>query len=456
MKNRIGKKAALLAGMLMAGGCVITSAFAVLSGQAEVKTEGLIRELVSGIPVMAAEDETAAGGNKFVKQEVTIPEVTFEQKEIPDTGAMQFVENMKLGWCLGNTFDASTDENLDGDELKYETLWCGAETTPELIQSIKDAGFETIRIPVSWHNHVDEEFTISDAWMDRVQEVVDYAVDADLHIIINIHHDNDPRFFYPDSEHLESSLNYVTTIWEQIAERFAEYDEKLIFEALNEPRLVGTQYEWWLNPNAAECKEAVSCLNQLTQAFVDTVRSSGGNNGERYLMIPGYCASVDGAMNDGFQLPKDSVEDRLIVSVHAYTPYNFALQKPSEQGSVSTFDMESRSSTKDIDYLMNSLYEKWTSQGVPVVIGEFGAMFKDQNQQARVDWASYYVAQARSVGITCCWWDNNAFTGDGENFGLISRFLRKWRFQDVVDAMMLYSAVPENEAKETSEAVENK
>lgn len=429
MKMRFG--AFLLTGILLAGGCGFTSVCLASAEEMTAKQE--------------TEEESkkeTAGGSKFVKQEITIPEITVSQREIPDTEAMQYVKEMKLGWNLGNTFDAMTVENLGGDELKYESLWCGTPTTEEMIRSVKEAGFETVRIPVSWHNHLDADLNISEAWLNRVQEVVDYAMDADLHVIINIHHDNDPAYdayFYPDSEHLEQSITFVTRIWEQLAERFADYDDRLIFEALNEPRLVGTQYEWWLDHNSAACKDAVACLNQLMQAFTDTVRRSGGRNAERYLMIPGYCASVEGAVAPGFCLPEDTAKDRLIVSVHAYTPYNFALQSEKESGSVSGFSLNSKASTAEIDSLMNRLYDTWVSQGVPVVIGEFGARMKEQNLQDRTDWVSYYVASASAAGIPCCWWDNNSFVGDGENFGLLSRILLKWRYQDLIDAMQKYA-----------------
>ena len=156
-------------------------------------------------------------------------------------------------------------------------------------------------------------------------------------------------------------------------------------------------------------------------------------------MVPGYCASADGALNDGFVLPTDSQENKLIVSVHAYTPYNFALQSPKESGSISYFDSDDANSTRDIVTFMDKLYNKFISQGVPVVIGEFGAQNKDLNTQDRVDYGAYYIAAARARGITCAWWDNNAFTGNGENFGLYYRMGGYFIFQDIVTAMMKYA-----------------
>ncbi len=367
------------------------------------------------------------------ESEYPIPEITMESFEIPDTEGMQFVKNMKIGWSLGNTFDAS-DANKE-NEMDYEMAWCGAKTSEKLIQSVKDAGFNTIRIPVSWHNHVSgDNHTISEQWITRVQEVVDYAIDAGFYVILNIHHDNSTEFMYPTSEYLEQSKHYVKCVWEQVAARFADYDEHLVFETLNEPRMVGTNFEWWLNANDASCKDAVACLNQLNQLALDTIRAAGGNNADRFVMVPGYCASVDGVMNDGFVIPMDTATDRIILSVHAYTPYDFALN----EAGTAEFDAEKASDVRGITSFMDRLYDKYIKNGTPVVIGEFGARHK-RNTQARVDFAASYIAAARARGITCCWWDNNAFIGNGELFGLVDRLPLKWRYQEVVDALMKYA-----------------
>lgn len=377
--------------------------------------------------------------------EITVPELSMEKRTVDegvDTTAIEFVENMKIGWVLGNTFDAYTNENK-ADEMAYESDWCGIVTTKEMIDAIKAAGFETIRIPVSWHNHVSDDgnYTISEAWLNRVQEVVDYAMDNDMYIILNIHHDNSTKYMYPSQEYMEQSKAYVKAIWTQVAERFADYDEHLILESLNEPRLVDTNYEWWLDLNNQDCVEAVQCINELNQVFVDTVRASGGHNADRYLLVPGYDASLQGATNQYFELPQDTEGNvnKILVEVHAYTPYNFALQGPSESGSTDQWSVDSASSTSEIDSTMDTLYEKYVKNGIGVVIDEFGARDKDFNTQARTDFAAYYVAAARARGITCCWWDNNAFTGDGENFGIFRRIVCSFLYPELVEGMMKYS-----------------
>lgn len=390
-------------------------------------------------------EQSASEQDENGTSEITILELNMEKRVLDegvDSTAVDFVENMKIGWVLGNTFDAYTDENK-ADEMAYESDWSGIVTTKEMIDAVKAAGFETIRIPVSWHNHVsdDGQYTISEAWLNRVQEVVDYAMDNDMYIIINIHHDNSTKYMYPSKEYLEQSKAYVESIWTQVAERFADYDEHLIMESLNEPRLVDTNYEWWLDLNKQECVEAVQCINELNQVFVDTVRASGGHNADRYLLVPGYDASLQGATNEYFELPQDTAENqnKILVEVHAYTPYNFALQSPSESGSTDQWSQDSTSSTSEINSTMDTLYEMYVKNGIGVVIDEFGARDKDNNTQARTDFAAYYVAAARARGITCCWWDNNSFSGDGERFGIFRRRVCSFLYPELVEGMIKYS-----------------
>lgn len=356
-----------------------------------------------------------------------------------NSAANKFVKSMKIGWNLGNTFDAYSEQNKS-DEMVYESDWCGIVTTRDMIDAVKAAGFQTIRIPVSWHNHVsaDGSYTISEVWMNRVQEVVDYAVENEMHVILNIHHDNSISYVYPAPEYMEQSKAYVAAVWSQVSERFADYDDHLIMEGLNEPRLVGTSDEWWLDLGKQECVDAVRCINELNQIFVDTVRASGGNNQKRYLLVPGYAASLQGASNEYFELPQDikGNKNKILVEVHGYTPYSFALQAPGENGSTDQWNAEDASSTAEIDSLMDALYEKYVQNGVGVVIDEFGARDKNGNAQDRTDFAAYYVSAAAERGITCCWWDNNAFSGGGENFGIFHRATCEFLYPELVEGMM--------------------
>lgn len=385
--------------------------------------------------LLAAVCAAAAYGTALAGEEFTVAEIAMPQQPVADNDALVFTKGLKAGWNLGNTFDAA-DCSWLSDPLLYESAWCGVRTQPELFDTLAAAGFAAVRIPVSWHNHVSgDDFTIDPQWLGRVQEVAGYALERGLYVIINTHHDIDPEYLYPDKEHLESSTQYLKSIWSQLASAFAGADERLIFESMNEPRLKGTNVEWYLSPRDARCREAVECINTLNQVFVDTVRAAGGQNAARYLMVPGYDASLDGATDRDFALPQDSAENRIIVSVHAYTPYAFALQDSAQ----STFDVNSRKDQSDIDTLMRRLYQAYVANGIPVVLGEYGARDKNGNRQARADFTAYYVAAATAHGIPCFVWDNNAFTGSGELFGLLDRKTLAFAYPEIVKSIMAYA-----------------
>lgn len=392
------------------------------------------------------QEEPTETKEENVEQEVeddgiVVPTFEVEKKQIEMNDALQFVENMRVGWNLGNTFDAYSETSVS-NEMSIESSWVGVKTTKDMILAIKDAGFQTIRIPVSWHNHVSgDNYIISEQWLNRVKEVVDYAYEEGMYVILNIHHDTMHGYYYPVKDELESSAYYMECIWTQLAQTFQDYDEHLIFESINEPRMKDTNYEWWIDKSKTECIESIECINELNQVFVDVVRKFGGNNATRYLMVPGYDASPEYALYSEFTLPTDieTNEHKIIVSVHAYTPYSFALQSMSESGSKKEFSIEHKKGTTDIDSFMNRLYDKFISKGIPVVIGEFGAMDKSGNLQSRVEFTAYYLAYARACGMSCLWWDNNNFGPTGEIFGLYSRKSMRWRYSEIVDALIEYS-----------------
>lgn len=368
-------------------------------------------------------------------EKITIPVIDdLETFDIPDNDAMALMRDMKCGWNLGNTFDAYNGYTAYYSGIEMESSWVGSKTRKKLIQTIKEAGFNTIRIPVSWHNHVDKNGIINQEWMDRVKQVASWALESDMYVIVNVHHDNHKRFFYPDEAHYEQSAVYLTNVWTQMAEAFGEYDDHLILESLNEPRLVDTPLEWNWSANNAQCREAAECINKLNQLFVDTIRATGGNNATRYLAVPAYDASPWYACNKLFKLPEDPADNRIIVEAHAYTPYNFALNLKSTD---KDFDLvKSGNKKKEIDSFLNGLYQRFVSKGIPVMMDEFGALEKDGNLQDRVNFAAYYVAAAAARGIPCVWWDNHCFTGaDSERFGLIRRGMSEWVYPDIVLAI---------------------
>ena len=324
-----------------------------------------------------------------------------------DTEAI--LEDMGLGWNLGNSLDATGGSGLD-----TETSWSNPKTTQALIDKVKSLGFNTVRVPVSWGKHVSgDNYTIDSAWLARVKEVVDYCYKNDMYVILNIHHDTKSSAsasgagYYPRSSAYSSSEKFVTSVWSQAAEYFKDYDYHLIFETLNEPRLIGTGYEWWFNKWSipSEVKDAIDCINKLNQKAVDTIRATGSNNRGRLIMCPGYDASIDGATVSGFKLPTDisGNKNRIAVSVHAYSPYNFAMNVGP--GSTSAYTSSIKSELRD---LFNTLKSNFRDKGIPVVIGEFGSTDKN-NTAERVKWATDYTALAKKNNIPCVLWDNNAF-----------------------------------------------
>ncbi|MCR5733841.1 MAG: glycoside hydrolase family 5 protein [Lachnospiraceae bacterium] len=353
-----------------------------------------------------------------------------------------FANNLKLGWNLGNTLEAYITGKVFEDDLEAENSWGNPTTTKEMIDFLKSRGFNLIRIPVSWHPHLEDpditdgsEIKIRQAWLNRVKEVVDYCIDDDLYVIINIHHDNEKEYYYPDMEHKEQSLRYVKEIWTTVAEFFKDYDEHLIFESLNEPRLVGTIYEWKMNFLAKDCLNAEQIINESNQLFVDTVRSTGGNNSNRYLLIPGYDASSISIQSKNFLIPTDSAKDKLLIEVHAYVPYDFALQELSTTESNKYFDPEKYSSTYTIDDLGKMLDEKFLSKGIGVVVDEFGARNKNGNNKDRAAYYDYFIKTMAGYGIPCVVWDNGNGFSEGEQFGLLNRRELSWYYPEVAQSI---------------------
>lgn len=322
-------------------------------------------------------------------------------------------ESRKLGWNIGNTLDAFGDENIGNAS---ETAWGNPCVTRELIDAVCKEGFDIIRIPVTWKNHIGgaPEYKIEKAWLDRVKEVVDYAIDKNALVILNVHHED---WNHPYYDNREKACAIMEAVWTQIADAFCDYDEHLVFEGQNEPRKVGTPLEW--NGGDEEGWEVVNILNQT---FIDAVRSSAGYNTCRWLMIPGYGANC----TVGIQHVKVPEDNHIIISVHAYEPYDFALSLSGRR--------EWKKDTAAIDQLMKHIKELFIDKKIPVIIGEFGAMNRE-NEEERASWAEYYVGKAREIGVPCIWWDNGLFEGDGENFGLFNRDTNQCVYQKLMAAL---------------------
>lgn len=345
--------------------------------------------------------------------ETVAPEVPTDEFDTSLT-ALELTADIRIGWNLGNTLDAN-----GGSGVTQETSWGNPKTTQELIQGVKDAGFNAVRIPTTWEKQMDDNNVINTEWMARVKEIVDYAYSLDMYVILNMHHE---EWYQPYADKEEEISAKLTTCWTQIAEEFKGYDQHLIFEGMNEPRWKNTQFEW--NGGNDEGRQVVNHLNKV---FVDAVRATGGNNQYRFLMVCPYAANSSESALSALELPDD---DRLIVSVHAYIPYSFALQNPGSDKWVAS----KPNCTNEIDTLAEVLDRLFISKGQAVIIGECGAMNR-QNEEYRAAWAEYYFSTFKKIGVPCFWWDNGAFMS-GETFGLFDRYNNVPRYKVLTKAMM--------------------
>ena len=345
-------------------------------------------------------------------KEIPFPGYTPTDHEMRDIPSLELIKEIKTGWNLGNTFDAPT-----------EMAWDNPVTTYTMIQAVKDAGFDSVRLPVTWDTHTGDapDYEIDEAWFDRVEEVVGYVLALDMYCILNTHHED---WIIPNDEYEGENTERLLALWKQLCERFANYNEKLIFESMNEPRLIDTEHEW--NGGTPEAREVI---NRLNDAFVETVRASGGNNAIRHLMIPSYAASSEfeamQALSQNF--PDD---DKVIASIHAYVPHNFALEK---QGS-GVWNAQLHGD--QINWMFGDIKRFFLDKDIPIIMGETGAMIKDGNIEDRLEWTKHYFGKARELGIPTYWWDNGLFEGDCELFGLLDRQQVKFVFPEIIDAIM--------------------
>ncbi len=360
------------------------------------------------------------------------------KKPFKATSAIETAKLMGAGWCLGNTLEATGN----GDSLNSEISWGQPKTTKAMIDGIAAAGYKTIRIPVSWANHMDDAYyEISDAWMKRVKQVVDWAIEDGLYVIINSHHDcwSSPDAmdacsgYYPNSTNYEESSYFLTEVWTQVGTVFNdEYDEHLIFETMNEPRLRGTSNEWWFNPSSKLCQDAAETLNKLNQDALDAIRATGGNNAKRFVGIPPLQASPDSALNPAFKMPKDKEEGRLFLSVHSYSPYKFAMESPGTTKYTTAMKNENANTFRRLN-------EKFIAKGYGVYLGEYGAVNKN-NLEDRVAWFKDYITDAKKFGIPCILWDNGNWQVKGtdynEHFGFYDRKNQKWFFPEIQKAII--------------------
>lgn len=372
-------------------------------------------------------------------------ETSLKAPDFKQLNATQLVSAMGAGWNLGNQLEAMSSEGVPN-----ETAWGNPKITPALIQSIKEAGFDSIRIPISYLKNIGSapNYTVDPAWLTRIKEVVDYAYSQEMYIIINMHGDGyhtvPGAWLFCDSSDQKTIKEKYQKVWQQIANIFVDYDDHLIFESMNE-EFDGS----YGTPNTTY----YSNLNTYNQIFVDTVRQTGGNNSARWLLVPGWNTNIDyTAGNYGFVIPTDtyrsstipSSEKRIAISVHYYSPWEFcgdSNQTNITQWGATATNSDKKASWGQEDYLVSQfklMHNKFVTQGYPFVVGEYGSIDKTNDDSTnniyRAIFAKTVCSTAKKYGGVPIYWDNGHNGSYG--FGLINRTTHAITQKGIIDAIL--------------------
>lgn len=351
------------------------------------------------IPCVGSAEEAEAVDNGVMREGLT---------------ALEATRLMGNGINLGNTLEAC-DNNVGiktNTPLSYETHWGQPKTTQAMIDGMKAAGFDTIRIPVAWMTNAthlyEGDYTIDADYMDRVEEVVRYARKAGMYVIINDHWDGGwyGMFGSESAETRALAMEAYKGMWQQIAERFRDYSDYLIFESANEE--LGGRFD---ENSPLYCSDSVvtyltdderyALTNEINQTFVDVVRATGGNNAARFLLIAGYSTDIDQTCDDRFQMPKDTVDSKLMVSVHYYDPWSYC-------GASSAVSATKWGKVSDYEYMDQQLAKmtKFTEAGYGVVIGEYGALpCSDGLKDNTLAYHTAFLDACTKYDLTNCLWD---------------------------------------------------
>jgi endoglucanase len=317
----------------------------------------------------------------------------------------QVIKEMGLGWNLGNTLEATGDWINGNNVNAYETAWGNPAATKELINAIKNNGFNSIRIPVSWSNLMSSDYTISEELLKRVNEVVSWVIENDKYAIINIHWDGGWIEKFGTNESTMANQKFVK-IWNQVSDYFKNYGEHLIFESLNEE---GCWNDVWNRySNAGDKNKAYSTLNNINQQFVDIVRKSGGNNKSRHLLIAGYCTDIDLTVDSAFKMPTDS-ENRMMVSVHYYTPSTFTILEKDEDWGKFQGTWGTDADVNELITNFDKLKKRFVDNGVPVIIGEYATVLTNKDKASVHKYLFTCAQYATSLGICPMLWDNGEY-----------------------------------------------
>ena len=351
--------------------------------------------------------------------EVTIPD---DSSNMSSMTAIEVVENMGVGWNIGNSLEA----------IGGETAWGNPLVTQELIDAIKDAGFNAVRIPVAWSNFSDaDNYIIRSSWMERVETVVNYALNNDMYVVMNIHWDG--GWMQPTYDQQEYVNNRLEIMWQQIAIHFRDYDHHLLFAGTNEVMVEGDY--------GTPTEEYYTVQNSFNDTFVNTVRATGGRNAYRYLVFQGFNTNIDHAVNFA-TIPDDTVDNRLVMEIHYYDPYDFTLNEGNDtiwQWGANATDPDATQTWANEAYA-DAQFEKmktnFVDQNIGVILGEYGVISRtnvDGNEAFREDYLRYITQSAINHQIAPFYWDNGVL--ENHSMGLFNRSTGEQAYPDLIDAI---------------------
>lgn len=413
-------QSAVTSGENASGGTSATSQSQNVSSYADIKAESSVTSTSSTTAAEHTSKSTESSTDTTKASENKPSQIAGKMRNIT---SQQLVEDMTFGWNLGNTLDVcqadrdgdgKINEHVEAGEKVDETLWGNPKATKELFTSLKKNGVNAVRIPVTWRDHMDRKGNIDKEWMDRVQQVVDYAYSQGMYVIINVHHDGggDPKFgawiIEESQKDYNTFLKKYKNIWKQIAERFKNYSDYLIFESMNE---VG--FDTLYNKNKAD---AYNLINKINQDFVDIIRATGGNNAKRHLLIAGYYTDIERTCDSLYKMPDDKA-GRCILSVHYYTPWDFC-----------TCDRKhtwgTNSEVRQMETLIGKMKKNFVDKGIPVIIGEYAASGSDLSS------CIFFIEKLNKLcsdyGIATFIWDNGR---------QVNRKTYKWRTPQYLEAL---------------------
>lgn len=370
---------------------------------------------------------TQAAAEPVTPSPATADSIAPDQTGMRAISAIDLAKQMTAGWNIGNSLEA----------IGSETAWGNPMITKRLIDSVKAAGFNAIRIPVAWSRFTNAAtFTIDTNWIKRVEEVVKYVVDNDMYAIMNIHWDN--GWMVPTYAQQTYVNNRLTIMWKQIAIRFRNYDDHLLFAGTNEVMVTGDY--------GTPTSEYYTVQNSFNQTFVSAIRSTGGKNAYRHLVVQGFNTNIDHTVNF-FTVPKDPVANKLMVEVHYYDPYNFTLNENSSitqwgKDATDPARTETWANEAYADGQFQKMKTKFIDKGYPVILGEYAAMARTtlgttlnaDHAKYRRYYLAYISKSAAAHGLVPFYWDSG-YTGD-KGSGLFNRSDGSQAYPDMIKALL--------------------